>query len=176
MTRSPSGQAAPTGAGVVGELHPACSRARGACSSSTSSELSRRERRGALRGRDHVPRRSPGPRVLRARGRGRRRSRRAAHEAAGPELREMRAFDVYRGGQVGEGRKSIAFSVSFPVERAHALRRGCGGASREDRRRAGRALRRRAPSLSRRQAGARRARARITLRWILAGLRRARSR
>src|SRR6266511_588123 len=37
----------------------------------------------------------------------------AAREAAGPELREMRAFDVYRGGQVGEGRKSIAFAVSF---------------------------------------------------------------
>jgi phenylalanyl-tRNA synthetase beta chain len=37
----------------------------------------------------------------------------AAHEAAGPELREMRAFDVYRGGQVGEGRKSIAFAVNF---------------------------------------------------------------
>jgi phenylalanyl-tRNA synthetase beta chain len=37
----------------------------------------------------------------------------AAHEAAGPELRRMRAFDVYRGPQVGEGRKSIAFSVEF---------------------------------------------------------------
>jgi phenylalanyl-tRNA synthetase beta chain len=37
----------------------------------------------------------------------------AAHEAAGPELREMRPFDVYRGEQVGEGRKSIAFAVSF---------------------------------------------------------------
>jgi phenylalanyl-tRNA synthetase beta chain len=37
----------------------------------------------------------------------------AAREAAGPELREMRAFDVYRGPQVGEGRKSIAFSVEF---------------------------------------------------------------
>ena len=37
----------------------------------------------------------------------------AAHEAAGEELREMRAFDVYRGDQVGAGRKSIAFSVSF---------------------------------------------------------------
>jgi phenylalanyl-tRNA synthetase beta chain len=37
----------------------------------------------------------------------------AAREAAGPELREMRAFDVYRGEQVGEGRKSIAFAVSF---------------------------------------------------------------
>jgi phenylalanyl-tRNA synthetase beta chain len=37
----------------------------------------------------------------------------AAREAAGPELREMRPFDVYRGDQVGEGRKSIAFSVEF---------------------------------------------------------------
>ena len=37
----------------------------------------------------------------------------AAREAAGPELREMRAFDVYRGDQVGPGRKSIAFSVTF---------------------------------------------------------------
>ncbi|MGZ8695007.1 MAG: phenylalanine--tRNA ligase subunit beta, partial [Gaiellaceae bacterium] len=37
----------------------------------------------------------------------------AAREAAGPELREMRAFDVYRGPQVGEGRKSVAFAVAF---------------------------------------------------------------
>jgi phenylalanyl-tRNA synthetase beta chain len=37
----------------------------------------------------------------------------AAREAAGPVLREMRAFDVYHGPQVGEGRKSIAFSVEF---------------------------------------------------------------
>jgi len=37
----------------------------------------------------------------------------AAREAAGPELREMRAFDVYRGDQVGPGRKSIAFAVTF---------------------------------------------------------------
>jgi phenylalanyl-tRNA synthetase beta chain len=37
----------------------------------------------------------------------------AAREAAGPDLREMTVFDVYRGGQVGEGRKSIAFAVSF---------------------------------------------------------------
>ncbi len=37
----------------------------------------------------------------------------AARESAGPELREMRAFDVYRGEQVGPGRKSIAFSVTF---------------------------------------------------------------
>jgi phenylalanyl-tRNA synthetase beta chain len=37
----------------------------------------------------------------------------AARETAGPELREMRAFDVYRGGQVEPGKKSIAFSVTF---------------------------------------------------------------
>jgi phenylalanyl-tRNA synthetase beta chain len=36
-----------------------------------------------------------------------------ARDAAGTELREMRAFDVYHGPQVGEGRKSIAFSVEF---------------------------------------------------------------
>ncbi len=37
----------------------------------------------------------------------------AAREAAGPELRALRVFDVYRGPQVGEGKKSIALAVSF---------------------------------------------------------------
>jgi phenylalanyl-tRNA synthetase beta chain len=37
----------------------------------------------------------------------------AAREAAGPELREMRVFDVYRGDQVGAGKKSLAFRVVF---------------------------------------------------------------
>jgi phenylalanyl-tRNA synthetase beta chain len=37
----------------------------------------------------------------------------AAREAAGTELTEMRPFDLYRGEQLGEGRKSIAFAVSF---------------------------------------------------------------
>jgi phenylalanyl-tRNA synthetase beta chain len=37
----------------------------------------------------------------------------AARAAAGPELREMRVFDVYRGEQVGPGRKSLAFRVAF---------------------------------------------------------------
>jgi phenylalanyl-tRNA synthetase beta chain len=36
-----------------------------------------------------------------------------AARAAVPELREMTPFDVYRGEQVGPGRKSIAFSVEF---------------------------------------------------------------
>ncbi len=37
----------------------------------------------------------------------------AARAAAGEELREIRVFDVYRGDQVGEGRKSVAFSVAY---------------------------------------------------------------
>jgi phenylalanyl-tRNA synthetase beta chain len=36
-----------------------------------------------------------------------------AARAAVPELRSMEPFDVYRGDQVGEGRKSIAFRVEF---------------------------------------------------------------
>ena len=37
----------------------------------------------------------------------------AAREAVGPELREMRPFDVYRGEQIPPGHKSIAFALSF---------------------------------------------------------------
>jgi phenylalanyl-tRNA synthetase beta chain len=37
----------------------------------------------------------------------------AAREAAGPELLDMRVFDVYRGGQIPDGKKSIAFRVAF---------------------------------------------------------------
>jgi phenylalanyl-tRNA synthetase beta chain len=36
-----------------------------------------------------------------------------AREAAGADLREIGVFDVYRGEQVGEGKKSIAFRVAF---------------------------------------------------------------
>jgi phenylalanyl-tRNA synthetase beta chain len=38
---------------------------------------------------------------------------RAAREAAGAQLREARVFDVYRGDQVGEGRKSVAIHLAF---------------------------------------------------------------
>jgi phenylalanyl-tRNA synthetase beta chain len=38
---------------------------------------------------------------------------RAAHEAAGPDLREARVFDVYRGEQAGDGRKSVAIHLVF---------------------------------------------------------------
>jgi phenylalanyl-tRNA synthetase beta chain len=34
-------------------------------------------------------------------------------EAAGPLLRDVRVFDVYRGAQVGEGRKSLALALTF---------------------------------------------------------------
>ena len=37
----------------------------------------------------------------------------AAHEAGGPLLRDVRVFDVYRGDQVGEGRKSVALHLAF---------------------------------------------------------------
>ena len=37
----------------------------------------------------------------------------AAHEAAGELLREARVFDVYRGDQVGGGRKSVAIHLAF---------------------------------------------------------------
>ncbi|MDH4103716.1 MAG: phenylalanine--tRNA ligase subunit beta [Thermoleophilia bacterium] len=37
----------------------------------------------------------------------------AAREAAGPLLREARVFDVYRGEQVGHGRKSVAIHLAF---------------------------------------------------------------
>ena len=37
----------------------------------------------------------------------------AAHDAAGSLLREARVFDVYRGEQVGEGRKSVAIHLAF---------------------------------------------------------------
>ena len=37
----------------------------------------------------------------------------AAQEAAGPELREIRVFDVYQGEPIPAGKKSIAFAVAF---------------------------------------------------------------
>ena len=37
----------------------------------------------------------------------------AARETAGELLREARVFDVYRGEQVGAGRKSVAIHLAF---------------------------------------------------------------
>jgi len=38
---------------------------------------------------------------------------RTIKEAGGSSLESVRAFDEYRGGQVGEGRKSVAFTLTF---------------------------------------------------------------
>ena len=89
-----------------------CSRATwGAFELDLATLFARRARAGRVRGRDHVPGRQAGPRVRRRRGRAAGELVEAAREAAGPELREIGAFDVYRGAQVGPGTKSIAFSV-----------------------------------------------------------------
>ena len=37
----------------------------------------------------------------------------AAHAAVGDVLREAHVFDVYRGDQVGAGRKSVAIHLAF---------------------------------------------------------------
>jgi phenylalanyl-tRNA synthetase beta chain len=37
----------------------------------------------------------------------------ALREAGAPELREAHVFDEYRGAQVGEGKRSLAFRVAF---------------------------------------------------------------
>ena len=72
----------------------------------------------------------------------------AAREAAGPELRELRVFDVYRGEQVGEGKKSIALARRFQSPERTLSDEDAAGAARADRRRARRALRRRAARLA----------------------------
>jgi phenylalanyl-tRNA synthetase beta chain len=53
----------------------------------------------------------------------------AVREAGGQELREARVFDVYRGAQIGDGRKSVALHLAFQApdrtltdEEAAALR------------------------------------------------------
>jgi len=38
---------------------------------------------------------------------------RAIKELAGKQLESVRAFDEYRGGQVGDGQKSVAFTLTF---------------------------------------------------------------
>jgi phenylalanyl-tRNA synthetase beta chain len=61
-----------------------------------------------------------------------------AHDAAGPLLREARVFDIYRGEQVGEKRKSVAIHLVFQSpertltdEEAATLRGGIVDALRE---------------------------------------------
>ena len=51
----------------------------------------------------------------------------AAREAAGEELREIRVFDVYRGEQVGPGKKSVAFSVAYQASERTLAEEDAGG-------------------------------------------------
>jgi len=108
------GKSARTSAGVVGELHPGVLEGAWGAFELDLAELLEVERE-EVRYEDvvsfpavrqdlafTVPEDVPAARLVAA-----------AREAAGEELREMRPFDVYRGEQVGEGRKSIAFAVSF---------------------------------------------------------------
>ena len=37
-------------------------------------------------------------------------------EAGGRLLRDIRLFDVYRGQQVGEGKKSVAFNLTYRAD------------------------------------------------------------
>ena len=55
----------------------------------------------------------------------------AVREAAGPLLHEARVFDVYRGEQVGAGRKSVAIHLAFQSSGADAHRRGRRRAARD---------------------------------------------
>ena len=71
-------------------------------------------RRGGLRGRDLVPGRPPGHRRGgRRRGPGGRGPRARCWRAAASCSRSAEVFDLYRGEQVGEGRKSLALRLTF---------------------------------------------------------------
>ena len=72
----------------------------------------------------------------------------AAHEAGGAELREARVFDVYRGGQIGDGLKSVAVHLVFQAPDRTLTDEDVGSRTERDRRGTRRALRRRAPQLS----------------------------
>ena len=69
----------------------------------------------------------------------------SAREAAGELLRDVRVFDVYRGEQVGEGRKSVALHLSFQSEERTLTDDEASELRSRDRRRARRPVRRRAP-------------------------------
>ena len=71
----------------------------------------------------------------------------AAREAAGPELRELRVFDVYRGEQIGPGKKSIAFAAAFQSPERTLSDEEAAEMREQDRRRSGRAVRRGAARL-----------------------------
>ncbi len=108
------GKAAITGAGVVGELHPRLLEGEwgvfelelGALFAAAGGPVSYRDVITFPAVRQDiavsVPEEVPAGELVAA-----------AREAAGEELREIRVFDLYRGEQLGPGRKSVAFSVAY---------------------------------------------------------------
>ena len=117
-----------TEAGYVGELHPKVVAALDLSARAVAGELDvdvLSLRRGAAAGPRPVDvprRRTPtGPRRRRGGAGGGRRERPRA--GAGPSLESLVLFDIHRRPG-GEGRKSLAFRLTFPVRRAHAEDRG----------------------------------------------------
>ena len=72
----------------------------------------------------------------------------AVREAAGTELREARVFDVYRGEQVGPGRKSVALALVFQSAERTLSDDDAAAAAAADRAGARRPLRRRVARLT----------------------------
>ena len=77
----------------------------------------------------------------------------AVREAAGGELREARVFDVYRGGQIPDGSKSVAIRVVFQSSERTLSDEDARRAPRAHRGRRRGALRRRAQGLEAGRAG-----------------------
>ena len=69
----------------------------------------------------------------------------AALEAGAPELREARVFDVYRGDQAGDGRKSVAIHLSLQLSDRTLVGRGRSRRAGTRRGLPRRSFRRRAP-------------------------------
>ena len=127
-------------AGVVGELHPRVARTFDLDGSRRRRGARRRgaarctpERTFDSRRRPPVPTGAARPRLRRGRG-GRRGRRAAAIVAAGGELLDgVELFDVFTGGSIPEGRKSLGVRARFPRAGPHAHRRGGGPGGRGDR-------------------------------------------
>ena len=135
--------------GWIGELHPLVCRRLGPrrrrrLRARPRRRWSRRRRSGAEQYEDVItyPAVAPGHRGRRRRGRRRRRGpRRRRSRAAASCCASAEVFDLYRGEQVGEGRKSLALRLEFRAadrtltdEEVAARARADQGGARRDRR------------------------------------------
>ena len=137
---APSGQGGRDGRRVARRAPPDAPRRRLGCVRARRRHTPRADPRpDPVRRRDHLPGGAPGHRGRRRRGRRSAGARGRRPRGGGPELREARVFDVYRGEQVGAGRKSVAIHLVVPVARPDAHRRRGRRRPRADRRRARRA-------------------------------------